>query len=434
MNSRSKFYLKEAVQSIQKGHLTLEDASHKYEIPAHELKEAIKNYCLHGSLPEQSGFLAGGINKIMNILSIKGLFNKIAPTYDCEKEIDRFKFKFTYTAASFLLAAFGAAAFSFSGYLTPDNSSAKPTFEEKLDRTLIDSTKREKTVEKEIKYLNNFYSRINKILDESDSKDSKMLKDEVKKRLKYINNIDGGDIAQKSADSKVTQVKNDLSRSDEIYANLYEAACSVDKDNYMAKTLKERIDNKFLKENSKYGRARSFSGSTAAANTRQAAKETEEASEAAELKPLIEEKQVSVVKRFNGRQVDKSAAIKTAQIETAISKVNKAPVVKSKQAEIEKAAAAIETIETAEEVKTYKYKRTQSKNYDGLKDKLYIINKYKHEALIKKAVAKKDLKFKYPVSDLIFVPDRASYNESLKKIATNKDYNGHAVMITEDRG
>ena len=425
MNSRSRFYLKEAVQSIQKGHLTLEDASHKYEIPAHELKEAIKNYCLHGSLPEASCVLSSGINKIMNILSIKGLFNKIAPTYDCEKEIDRFKFKFTYTAASFLLAAFGAAAFSFSGYLTPDNSSAKPTFEEKLDRTLIDSTKREKTVEKEIKYLNNFYSRINKILDESDSKDSKMLKDEVKKRLKYINNIDGVDIAQKSADSKGIQVKSGLSRSDEIYANLYEAASSVDKDNYMAKTLKERIDNKFLKENSKYGRARSFPGSTAAANARQAAEETEEASEAAELKPMIEEKQVFAEKRFNDRRTDKSATVKTAPAEAAIAKINKAPAAKVKQAEPDK---------TVEAVKTYKYNRTQSKKYDGLKDKLYIINKYKHEALIKKAVAKKDLKFKYPVSDLIFVPDRASYNESLKKIATNKDYNGHAVMITEDRG
>ena len=425
MNSRSRFYLKEAVQSIQKGHLTLEDASHKYEIPAHELKEAIKNYCLHGSLPEASGVLSSGINKIMNILSIKGLFNKIAPTYDCEKEIDRFKFKFTYTAASFLLAAFGAAAFSFSAYLTPDNSSAKPTFEEKLDRTLIDSTKREKTVEKEIKYLNNFYSRINKILDESDSKDSKMLKDEVKKRLKYINNIDEVDIAQKSADSKDIHVKNDLSRSDEIYANLYEAACSVDKDNYMAKTLKERIDNKFLKENSKYGRARSFSGSAAAANARRAAEETKEASEAAELKPMIEEKQVFAEKRFNDRRADKNAAVKAAPAEAAIARVNKAPAAKVKQAEPDK---------TVEAVKTYKYNRTQSKKYDGLKDKLYIINKYKHESLIKKAVAKKDLKFKYPVSDLIFVPDRASYNESLKKIATNKDYNGQAVMITEDRG
>lgn len=433
MNSRSRFYLKEAVQSIQKGHLTLEDASHKYEIPAYELKEAIKQYCLHGSLPSSSGILSGGINKIMNILSFKGLFSKIAPTYDCEKEIDRFKFKFTYTAASFLLAAFGAAAFSFSGYLTPDNSNAKTTFEEKLDRTLINSTKREKTVEKEIKYLNSFYSRINKILDESDSKDSKMLKDEVKKRLKYINNIDGDDIAQKSADSKLIEENHGRSRSDEIYANLYEAASSVDKNNYMAKTLKERIDNKFLKENSKYGKARSFSRSAPALDTRKALKEADAAAETALLKPMIEENQAAE-KGFSGRQAVKNSAVKAMRAEAAAARVSKAAAIKSKQAEIEKAAAAIETIETAEEVKTYKYNRSQTKNYDGLKDKLYIINKYKHEALIKKAVAKKDLKFKYPVSDLIFVPDRASYNDSLKKIATNKDYNGRGVMITEDRG
>lgn len=433
MNSRSRFYLKEAVQSIQKGHLTLEDASHKYEIPAHELKEAIKHYCLHGSLPAPSGILSGGVAKIMNILSFKGLFNKIAPTYDCEKEIDRFKFKFTYTAASFLLAAFGAAAFSFSGYLTPDNSNAKTTFEEKLDRTLINSTKREKTVEKEIKYLNSFYSRINKILDESDSKDSKMLKDEVKKRLKYINNIDGDDIAQKSADSTGSEVKSGRSRSDEIYANLYEAASSVDKNNYMAKTLKERIDNKFLKENSKYGKARSFSRPAPALDAQKSSREADMAAEAAVLKPMIEENQAAE-KGFSGRQAVKSSAVKALRAEAAAAGASKAAAIKSKQAEIEKAAAAIETIETAEEVKTYKYSRSQTKNYDGLKDKLYIINKYKREALIKKAVAKKDLKFKYPVSDLIFVPDRASYNDSLKKIATNKDYNGRGVMITEDRG
>ncbi len=433
MKSRSRFYLKEAVHSIQKGHLTLEDASHKYEIPSHELKEAIKHYCLHGSLPAPSGILSGGVAKIMNILSFRGLFNRIAPTYDCEKEIDRFKFKFTYTAASFLLAAFGAAAFSFSGYLTPDNSNAKTTFEEKLDRTLINSTKREKTVEKEIKYLNSFYSRINKILDESDSKDSKMLKDEVKKRLKYINNIDGDDIAQKSADSTGSEVKSGRSRSDEIYANLYEAASSVDKNNYMAKTLKERIDNKFLKENSKYGKAQSFSRSAPALDAQKSSREADMAAEAAVLKPMIEEKQAAE-KGFSGRQAVKSSAVKALRAEAAAARVSKAAAIKSKQAEIEKAAAEIETIETAEEVKTYKYNRSQTKNYDGLKDKLYIINKYKREALIKKAVAKKDLKFKYPVSDLIFVPDRASYNDSLKKIATNKDYNGRGVMITEDRG
>ncbi len=207
MNSRSRFNLRQAVQSIQKGHLTLEDASYKYSIPAQELKEAIKVYCLSGTLPQQPGFFSEGINKIMSILSIKSLFNKIAPTYDCEKEFDRFKFKFTYTAATFLLAALGAAAFSFYGYLAPDNSSAKATFEEKLDRTLIHSAKREKRFEKEVKYLNNFYSRINKILDESGSKDSKMLKDEVNRRLKYINNIDDGDIVQKASDLQGTEEK-----------------------------------------------------------------------------------------------------------------------------------------------------------------------------------------------------------------------------------
>lgn len=434
MNSRSKFYLKEAVQSIQKGHLTLEDASHKYEIPADALKEAIKNYCLRGTLPGQSGFLAGGINKMMNILSFKGLFNIIAPTYDCEKEIDRFKFKFTYTAASFLLAAFGAAAFSFSGYLTPDNSNAKATFEEKLEKTLVNSTKREKTIEKEVKYLNNFYSRINKILDESNSKDSKMLKDEVKRRLKYINNIDGDDIAQKAADLKGVEVKSGRSSSDEIYSNLYEAASEKDKQNFLAKTLKERIDNKFLRENSKYGKARSFSNQAGSVNARLAAQETVKSADTAELKPMIEEKQAAEIS-FNDARGNKSAALKAAPAKAAAVKLNKAPSANIKKAEIEKAAAAIETGEAVEDVKTYKYNKAQSKNYDGLKDKLYIINKYKREAFIKKAVAKKDLKFKYPVSDLIFVPDRARYNDSLKKIATNKDYNGRSgVMITEDRG
>jgi len=54
--------------------------------------------------------------------------------------------------------------------------------------------------------------------------------------------------------------------------------------------------------------------------------------------------------------------------------------------------------------------------------------------MLKKALVKRDLKFKYPVADLIFVPDRVKYNESLKKIATNKDYGSNKVMITEDRG
>ncbi len=113
---------------------------------------------------------------------------------------------------------------------------------------------------------------------------------------------------------------------------------------------------------------------------------------------------------------------------------DKAAAVEAKRAEIEKAAAAIDTAEAIKTVKTYKYNKAQTKNYDDFKDKLHIINKYKREAFIKKAVAKKELKFKYPVSDLIFVPDRARYNDSFKKIATNKDYNSRNVMITEDRG
>ena len=88
----------------------------------------------------------------------------------------------------------------------------------------------------------------------------------------------------------------------------------------------------------------------------------------------------------------------------------------------------------AEAVKSYKYQRTQAKNFESLKDKLYIINKYKHDNMLKKAVVKKELKFKYPVAEMILVPDRTKYNDSLKKIATNKDYNSRQVMITEDRG
>ncbi|HBC73655.1 MAG: hypothetical protein A2008_00115 [Candidatus Wallbacteria bacterium GWC2_49_35] len=392
MNSRSTIYLQEAVSSIQKGHLTIEAASEKYGIPADEIKVAIKNYCLYGKLSESGPGIFGGVSRLLSSVTLKNLFGGIAPTYDCEKEIDRFKFKFTYAAASFLLVALGVAAMSFPTYLSPADSTAKPAFEEKLDRTLATASRPGKTVDAEVKYLNNFYSRINKILEESDSKDSKMLKAEVKKRLKYINSIETDDIARKAADISGTEPACSASRANEIYSNLYEAACEKDKTNYMARTLKERIDKNYLISRSKYSKK---SENPPAENSISSAGEEAKSPAAA---------------------VTKKAAYQAVKIKNAAVDTQAPKSVKP------------------EAVKSYKYNRTQAKNFESLKDKLYIINKYKHDNMLKKAVAKKELKFKYPVAEMILVPDRTKYNDSLKKIATNKDYNSRSVMITEDRG
>ncbi|HOT75564.1 MAG TPA: hypothetical protein PK467_07255 [Candidatus Wallbacteria bacterium] len=417
MNSRSNIYLKEAVSSIQKGHLTLEDAALKYGIAPQEIGKAIKNYCLHGDINGSESALAKIYNAIKEKLSIKSLFYKIAPTYDCEKEIDRFKFKFAYAMGSLLLVALGTAAINFPAFFAPADSTAKTNFEEKLDRTLMTSSKRPKSVDAEIKYLNNFYSRINKILDENNSKDSKMLRDEVKKRLKYINAIEKDELVEKAANFTDIDIKGGQSKSAEIYSNLYTAASHKDKNNYMAKTLKERIDNNYLTGRPKTFTAARNEVAAAAVNVSGAATASrglrrQNGPDAEEMKPLIE------------------SPVKTEQDEKEIAEiVAEETEVKSLQT-AEKAPAPTAKSHT----QSYKFKKAQGKNYESLKDKLYIINKYKRETMLKKALAKRDLKFKYPVADLIFVPDRAKYNESLKKIATNKDYGSNKVMITEDRG
>lgn len=405
MNSRSTIYLQEAVSSIQKGHLTIEAASEKYGIPADQIKIAIKNYCLYGKLSESEAGIFGGVSRALKALTLKNLFGGIAPTYDCEKEIDRFKFKFTYAAASFLLVALGVAAMSFPTYLSPADSTAKMAFEEKFDKTLATASRQGKTVDAEVKYLNNFYSRINKILEESDSKDSKMLKAEVKKRLKYINSIETDEIAKKTGGGEEPKAAAAGSRANEIYSNLYESVSEKDKNNFLAKTLKERIDKNYLISRSKYSKAAETAPAIGAAS--EAGEETKaSAPPAAQVETLT---------------TAASAATKTEVQQAA--KFKNAP----DKAEVKKNAEA-------EAVKSYKYQRTQAKNFESLKDKLYIINKYKHDNMLKKAVVKKELKFKYPVADMIFVPDRTKYNDSLKKIATNKDYNSRQVMITEDRG
>ncbi len=460
MNSRSNIYLKEAVASIQKGHLNIECAAEKYGIKSEVLKEAIKNYCLHGDISEKSSFLSSLFNKISDTVSFKNIFNKIAPTYDCEKEIDRFKFKFTYAAASFLLVAIGAAAISLSGYLTPGDSSARVNFEEKLGRTLANVSRRDRTVDKEIKYLNNFYSRINRILDENNSKDSKMLKEEVKKRLNYINAMHADEYKNSYSGAGEVKRTENYSRSNEIYSNLYKAASEKGDDNYMAKVLKQRVQENYLISGSKYSKN---SGSAYKSVSRSASAETEE------LKPMVENagdskieeragksislkampsSSASVFKKY--KNVDKTGATGRKQIskvareqKTIIEEsselsskaaIEKMPARNIDEAVVKNISKKSSSVQT-ESARSYKYnKNDQVKSYDGLKDKLYIINKYKHETLIKKSVAKKELKFKYPVADMIFVPDKDKYNDSFKKIAVNKDYSGKSVMITEDRG
>lgn len=394
MNSRSNIYLKEAVSAIQKGHLTIEGASEKYGISVKDLQTAIKNYCLHGRLNSKEDAGGGLFSRLISRLTLKNIFSGIAPTYDCEKEIDRFKFKFTYAAASFLIVALGVATVSFPGYLSPADSTAKTAFEEKLEKTLASSSRREKAVDAEIKYLNSFYSRINKILEESDAKESKLLKEEVGKRLKYINAIEKDEIVKKNGDGPEAATPS-CPRSQEIYANLYAAASAKGASNPMARMLKERIDVNYLKQGSKYCRPAAGGGDATAPAPSVSSK-----APAAECKPAS----ASAPKNNGGAPVQK------------------------------REAAAASARAGAEEVKSFKLARPQAKNYESLKDKLYIINKYKREAIIKKSVVKKDLKFKYPVADMIFVPDRNRYNDSLKKIATNKDYNSRTVMITEDRG
>mgnify|MGYP000921940788 FL=1 len=76
MNSRSNIYLKEAVSSIQKGHLTLEDAAQKYGIAPEEIGKAIKNYCLHGDINGGESFLTKTFNVIKEKLSFKACFIK----------------------------------------------------------------------------------------------------------------------------------------------------------------------------------------------------------------------------------------------------------------------------------------------------------------------------------------------------------------------
>jgi|GEM_PF-5547714 len=442
MNSHNTNYLNEAVRAVIKGHLTLEDASSKYSIPVSDFKAAMKNYCVSGEIKvENTPFYKRVLNHF-SFMDPARFFKSVAPTYDCEKKLDRFKFKFAYTMASFLVIAAGMAMLNLPALYNPIDSNAG-SFEDKLDKTLMTSSKRPKAIDAEVKYLNKFYSKINKILAESKSGDSKALKAEVERRLKYISEIDREAIAKKGANFTDISMGKPVPKSQEIYSNLYQAAKSGDPENYVAKTFRQRVDDSIANEKNNL---------TAIKNLRTSYKDKEVACEAepAEIAssednvPMVEESdenergkvEISEAskpskKRFESKRAEIARAAEEIQVAETTYQPEQAVKNVAKSAKISDARAASE----GEKIKTYQYKKNNSlKNFDSLKDKLYIINRYKRQTMLKKAIVKCDIKFKQPMTDFIVINDKAKYNESLKKIAINKDYNAKDVKMSEDRG
>ncbi len=449
MDGRSTRFIKEAVFAVLKGHLTVDGAAEKYGIPEERITDGIKNYCLSGKITEEreKSFIGNFYEKFIRV-NVRNAFSKIAPTYDHEKALDRFKFKFAYATVSFMVVAFGIFIMNFPGAFNPPDMNAK-SFEEKMDQALTATSKRASTIDAEVKYLNRFYSRINKILDSSNARESQALKAEIGNRLAYINKIDQAEVARKAVNFSDPSAAADRKPAAGMYKRMYSAASEKDENSYLAKAFKERADA----ENAS-GRASAYMAKAApeaAAKTESApvtviaassqAEAEAQLAAASEVKPEIEEpiaEEITVEEAASEVNEPAAAANKTRMAKAAAAredapadrteraKASEKAVAKAERAPAEEAAQAVETTPA----KTYKF---AEKKYDSMKDRLFIINRYKKENLLKRIVARPTIKFKYPVASMLPVVDKKKYNESLKKIATNPK-EVREVKIVEDRG
>lgn len=431
MGSRSKIYLKDAVFSVLRGHLTPEAASEKYGIDGTALEEAIKNYCVTGKVDEQEGILKSLYRRFARF-NARNLFSRLAPTYDSEKEMDRFRFKLAYTMASFLLVAAGMALVSSSELFAPGDMNAR-TFEDKFDQALLTTSRRQSTIDAEVKYLNKFYSRINKILDSSNSADSKALKNEVESRLAYINRIDKNDVAKKAVNFNEYSMGTDRKAAAEMYSRMHSAIAQNDRDGYFTKALEARIAaEKSGKANHVAIAAIGMPASAAPAPAFSAAAAADRAAvvaSAEELKPEIEEPAAEEPAIEEETVVaDANASAAGAEKHRVAAKAAAPAAVETVKASVAKAAAV--KADDAAPAKSYKYAKT---GFDTPKDRIFIINKYRRESLMKKAIARPNIKLKYPVATMIPVLDRKKYDDSFKKIATNPKPEKN-VKIVEDRG
>ena len=161
MNNRSIVYLKEAVTAVLKGHLTPEEACEKYGLEQKEIETALMNYSRTGNIETAGKTLVSKIYADYFRVNVRSILRSFAPTYEQEKEIDRFKFKTAYAIMSLMLIASGVALLGFSSALFPPDMKAAQTFEEKLHQTMLTTSRRPAAIDAEVKYLNKFYSRIN---------------------------------------------------------------------------------------------------------------------------------------------------------------------------------------------------------------------------------------------------------------------------------
>ncbi|HNY12058.1 MAG TPA: hypothetical protein PKK26_10755 [Candidatus Wallbacteria bacterium] len=428
MNSRSSKFIKEAVFAVLKGHLTVDGAVAKYGIPEEEIKDGIKNYCLGGKVAgEVESTFIGDIYKKFIRINARNAFSRIAPTYDQEKEIDRFKFKFAYATVSFMVVAFGILIMNFPGAYNPPDMNAQP-FEDKMNQALL-SSKRPSTIDAEVKYLNRFYSRINKILDSSNAKESQSLKAEINSRLAYINKIDQAEVSRKANNFNDSSAGVDRKQAAVMYKRMYSAASEKDENSYLAKAFKERADAENASGRSSVYIAKAESAeavksapATVITASTQAEAEAQLAA-AGELKPDIEEPAAEELKD------EETPEIAEAQ-EPAANKTRTAKAAPAREeATVAKAESASAAKAPAEPAKSYRYAENK---YDSMKDRLYIISKYKQENELKKVLVKQSIKFKYPVASMLPIVDKKKYKESFKRIATNPKDVG--VKIVEDRG
>lgn len=416
MNNRSIVYLKEAVTAVLKGHLTPEEACEKYSLEKGDIESALLRYSRTGNIEPVEKTLFSEIYARCLRLNIRSLFGRLAPTYDQEKEIDRFKFKTAYAMMSFALMAAGIAILGFSTALNPPDMRAE-SFEDKLNQTMLTASKRPAAIDAEIKYLNRFYSRINRILEKSDSRESQALRDEIAGRMDAINNIDKTALARKAVNfTDVSMNAGAGSAGKELYKKFYETSAE-NGDNYFAQNFRQRMGETAVKAATGAAPAASIaSAPPAPAIEERSAASSDDAGE-----PVAE---ITAEDPEN-----LSAMVETAVTRPAIAKAKKAaPARETAEPTIARKVAA-----SPEKVSYKNADYLAGSSYETIKDKLFIINKYNHNRLLKKVVKKEDLKFKYPVVSLIPILDRQKYDESLKKIANNPK-NEKFVKITEDRG
>ena len=427
MNGRSNRFIKEAIFAVLKGHLTVEDAAAKYEIPEEHITEGIKNYCLSGKISEEAetSFIGSLYKKFLR-MNVRNAFSRIAPTYDHEKEIDRFKFKFAYATVSFMVVAFGILIMNFPGAFNPPDMNAQP-FEDKMNQALLGSSKRPSTIDAEVKYLNRFYSRINKILDSSNAKESRALKAEIDSRLAYINKIDQADISRKASNFSSSGSGMDRKAAAGIYKRMYSAAAEKDADGYLTKALKERSDAEnasarssvYIAKAAPEAAVKQAPAPVAVIKACSQAEAEAQLAAASEMKPEIEEPAAEEI-----------TAEEASAVAEAPAAANKKQMAKADSTPSEKTVAKAERTAPAAPARSYKYAENK---YDSMKDRLFIINRYKKENLLKRVVARPSIKFKYPIASMLPVVDKKKYNESLKKIATNPK-EVRDVKIVEDRG